>query len=143
MSVRDNEDAMASMWLNRGNEALEAGNAGKAERCFDKAQSWLDRANAQDDDEAFRQAYGICSSRTGLIYGKRKLRTYALGKLRRRFCVGLGIITPERLAQVVDHFLDDPDWMRRKRQCTTGSIVNDIERECNEDPNLLWGPDAP
>jgi hypothetical protein len=143
MSVRDNEDAMASMWLNRGNEALEAGNADKAQKCFDKAQTWLDRANAKDDDEAFKQAYLITGTRSGLIYGRRKLRAYALGKLRRRFCVGLGIVTPERMEQVVDRFLGDPDWMRRKRGCTVGSIVTDIEFQCEDNPNLLWGPDAP
>jgi hypothetical protein len=143
MSVRHNEEAMACMWLNRGNEALERGAEKTAQRCFDKAQQWLDRVNASKDDEDFRQAYLIVASQSGLVYGRRRLRSYVLGKLRRRFCVGLGLVTPERLVRVVDHFLGDPDWMRRKRGSTTGSIVNDIEFECDQDPRLLWGPDAP
>jgi len=42
------EDAMVSMWLNRGNEALERGVNKTAQRCFDKAQERLDHANAKD-----------------------------------------------------------------------------------------------
>jgi hypothetical protein len=38
-------DAMASMWINRGNEANEREQFGKAERHFEKAQKWLDRSN--------------------------------------------------------------------------------------------------
>ena len=34
-----------SRWLADGNEAEERGNFKKAERCFDKAQFWLDRYN--------------------------------------------------------------------------------------------------
>jgi len=32
-------------WLADGNEAEERGNANKAEKCFSKAQFWLDRYN--------------------------------------------------------------------------------------------------
>lgn len=32
-------------WLAEGNEAEERGNTVKAERCFAKAQHWLDRYN--------------------------------------------------------------------------------------------------
>ena len=35
----------ASKWLADGNEAEERGNAVKAEKCFAKAQFWLDRLN--------------------------------------------------------------------------------------------------
>ncbi|WP_157131265.1 hypothetical protein [Burkholderia pseudomallei] len=32
-------------WLADGNEAAEAGNKVKAERCYEKGQFWLDRSN--------------------------------------------------------------------------------------------------
>ena len=35
-----------SYWLANGNEALERGNAERAEKCFAKSQYWLDRYNA-------------------------------------------------------------------------------------------------
>jgi hypothetical protein len=35
----------ASMWLSKANEADEAGKSEKAEKCYGKAQYWLDRAN--------------------------------------------------------------------------------------------------
>lgn len=35
----------ASKWLADGNEAEERGNLSKAEKCFQKAQYWLDKAN--------------------------------------------------------------------------------------------------
>lgn len=35
----------ASKWLADGNEAEERGNSAKAEKCFEKAQYWLDRLN--------------------------------------------------------------------------------------------------
>ena len=35
----------ASKWLADGNEAAERGNDAKAERCYEKAQYWLDRFN--------------------------------------------------------------------------------------------------
>jgi hypothetical protein len=38
-------ETRASQWLADGNEAREAGHTAKAERCFEKAQYWLDRAN--------------------------------------------------------------------------------------------------
>ncbi|MFL6970075.1 hypothetical protein ACJ6X8_27985 [Pseudomonas alvandae] len=38
-------EAKASQWLADGNQAQEAGRTVKAERCFQKAQFWLDRAN--------------------------------------------------------------------------------------------------
>ena len=38
-------ETRASQWLADGNEAKEAGRTVKAERCFQKAQFWLDRAN--------------------------------------------------------------------------------------------------
>lgn len=34
-----------SRWLADGNEAEERGNRAKAEKCFAKAQYWLDRYN--------------------------------------------------------------------------------------------------
>jgi len=38
-------EVKASQWLADGNQAAEAGQREKAERCFEKAQFWLDRAN--------------------------------------------------------------------------------------------------
>lgn len=38
-------EVKASQWLADGNQAAEAGQSEKAERCFEKAQFWLDRAN--------------------------------------------------------------------------------------------------
>lgn len=38
-------ETRASQWLADGNQAQEAGRTVKAERCFQKAQVWLDRAN--------------------------------------------------------------------------------------------------
>ncbi|WP_199918418.1 hypothetical protein [Pseudomonas veronii] len=38
-------ETRASQWLADGNLAVEAGRVAKAERCFQKAQFWLDRAN--------------------------------------------------------------------------------------------------
>lgn len=42
-------EAKASQWLADGNQAQEAGRTVKAERCFQKAQFWLDRANLLSD----------------------------------------------------------------------------------------------
>lgn len=36
----------ASHWLAEGNAAAERGNMAKAEKCYEKAQRWHDRANA-------------------------------------------------------------------------------------------------
>lgn len=47
-SVREraiDAEALANRWLADGNEAAEAGNAAKADRCYEKAQFWLDRYN--------------------------------------------------------------------------------------------------
>lgn len=41
-----NAQAMAGMWLARGNEAAESGKRAKAEKCYEKSQHWLDRLNA-------------------------------------------------------------------------------------------------
>lgn len=38
-------ETRASQWLADGNQAREAGHKVKADRCFEKAQYWLDRAN--------------------------------------------------------------------------------------------------
>lgn len=38
-------ETRASQWLADGNQAREAGFTVEAERCFQKAQFWLDRAN--------------------------------------------------------------------------------------------------
>ena len=38
-------EANGSRWLADGNEAEEHGNKAKAEKCFEKSQFWLDRAN--------------------------------------------------------------------------------------------------
>jgi hypothetical protein len=35
----------ASRWLGDYNEAIESGKEGKAQRCLEKAQRWLDRLN--------------------------------------------------------------------------------------------------
>jgi hypothetical protein len=48
-------EARASQWLADGNAAAEAGCTVKAERCFQKAQFWLDRANLLTN-QAERQA---------------------------------------------------------------------------------------
>lgn len=40
-----NAEVMAGRWLADGNEAREAGKTAKAERCYAKAQHWLDRFN--------------------------------------------------------------------------------------------------
>lgn len=37
-----------SRWLADGNEAEEAGDMEKAEKCFKKAQYWLDRLNLME-----------------------------------------------------------------------------------------------
>ena len=45
-SERANEyEIKSSHWLAEGNEAEERGNKPKAEKCFEKSQYWLDRAN--------------------------------------------------------------------------------------------------
>ncbi|VVN27775.1 hypothetical protein PS623_04624 [Pseudomonas fluorescens] len=38
-------ETRAAQWLADGNEAWEKGRVVKAERCYQKAQFWLDRAN--------------------------------------------------------------------------------------------------
>lgn len=38
-------EVRGSRWLADGNEAAEKGNATKAEKCYAKAQFWLDRYN--------------------------------------------------------------------------------------------------
>ena len=40
-----NAEVRASKWLADGNEASERGDKVKAERCYEKAQFWLDRYN--------------------------------------------------------------------------------------------------
>ena len=54
MATRDEEqirtkslaaERLAGWWLAEGNEAAEKGNKAKAEKCYDKAQYWLDRYN--------------------------------------------------------------------------------------------------
>lgn len=42
-------EANGSGWLADGNEAAEAGKHAKAEKCYAKAQFWLDRANSIRD----------------------------------------------------------------------------------------------
>lgn len=44
LTIADVEER-GSHWLAEGNEAEEKGNKKKAERCFEKSQYWLDRAN--------------------------------------------------------------------------------------------------
>lgn len=38
-------ETRSGQWLADGNKAAESGRIVKAERCFQKAQFWLDRAN--------------------------------------------------------------------------------------------------
>ncbi len=38
-------ESRGNSWLADGNAAREAGDMEKAEKCYDKAQYWLDRAN--------------------------------------------------------------------------------------------------
>jgi hypothetical protein len=38
-------ESLAARWLADGNEARESGKTDKAERCYAKAQYWLDRFN--------------------------------------------------------------------------------------------------
>lgn len=38
-------ETRCSQWLADGNQAREAGNVAKAERCYAKSQYWLDRYN--------------------------------------------------------------------------------------------------
>lgn len=38
-------EELASKWLADGNAAAERGDHKKAERCYEKSQYWLDRAN--------------------------------------------------------------------------------------------------
>lgn len=38
-------EVLGSRWLADGNEAAERGNKAKADRCYEKAQFWLDRYN--------------------------------------------------------------------------------------------------
>jgi hypothetical protein len=42
-------ETRGSQWLAEGNQAAESGNRAKAEKCYDKGQFWLDRANALKD----------------------------------------------------------------------------------------------
>lgn len=42
-------ETRAGQWLADGNTAQEAGRVARAERCFQKAQFWLDRANELAD----------------------------------------------------------------------------------------------
>lgn len=42
-------ETRAGQWLADGNKAQEAGRVTRAERCFQKAQFWLDRANELAD----------------------------------------------------------------------------------------------
>lgn len=46
-------DMRGSNWLAEGNEARERGNQGKAERCYDKGQFWLDRSNQLRDKAGY------------------------------------------------------------------------------------------
>lgn len=48
MTLRDKiiqAEVNGSKWLADGNEAEERGNMAKADKCFSKAQFWLDRYN--------------------------------------------------------------------------------------------------
>lgn len=50
MTEQQNHDALnaetrAGQWLADGNEARDAGDNQKAERCYAKSQYWLDRYN--------------------------------------------------------------------------------------------------
>jgi hypothetical protein len=38
-------ETRCNMWLADGNAAKEAGNARKAQRCYEKSQYWLDKYN--------------------------------------------------------------------------------------------------
>jgi hypothetical protein len=38
-------ESKGSRWLSDGNAAREAGDLAKADKCYTKAQFWLDRAN--------------------------------------------------------------------------------------------------
>ena len=38
-------EVRGSQWLAKGNEYAERGNKKQAEKCYDKAQFWLDRYN--------------------------------------------------------------------------------------------------
>ena len=42
--------ARASHWLAEGNQAAERGNKAKAEKCYDKAQFWHDKATKARGD---------------------------------------------------------------------------------------------
>jgi hypothetical protein len=42
----DEAEMIAAKWLADGNAADEKGNPIRAEKCWEKAQFWLDRANA-------------------------------------------------------------------------------------------------
>lgn len=38
-------EVLGSRWLGNANEAAERGNKIRADKCYEKAQFWLDRAN--------------------------------------------------------------------------------------------------
>lgn len=42
-------EVKGSQWLADGNAASERGDSDRAQRCYDKAQFWLDRANTLRD----------------------------------------------------------------------------------------------
>lgn len=42
-------EVRCDQWLAAGNLASERGDAQKAQKCYDKSQFWLDRANALRD----------------------------------------------------------------------------------------------
>ena len=44
-AINIDAEERANKWLADANEAEEKGNAKKAEKCFQKVQYWLDRAN--------------------------------------------------------------------------------------------------
>lgn len=74
-------------------------------------------------DEDFRQRYRITAPRSGIIYGRRKLISYAMADMRR------GLLSswpaPRRRA-FAERFVDDEQWMTRRTGQTPQSIAIDI-----------------
>jgi hypothetical protein len=144
---RDREDAMRDKWIAKGYRAREAGNVKLVKLCVDKAQYWQRRGDEESRDEDFRVTYGICTCRSKRIYGRRELRRYVIAKLRKSTWVWVAVdqagMPLERLHAIVDLFIDDPQWMRRKTGCVVNSIFVDIEAALERDPRLLWGEGPP
>jgi hypothetical protein len=98
--------------------------------------------NTRDEEEArdelFRVTHMITACRSGEIYGRRKLRRYVVGKLRRSYWQYLEGYESSRVPQIVDLYLDDPAWIGSRHGCVPHSIFRDIQERWH--PSLFEDP---